>query len=189
MGVGRRIRVHHFITTEEPALLAETETDGLLHPPVINQKGCRLYLYLGCSFEILWKYSVIYYFREVIPKIPKIIKYMYTYILHMCSLSSTALLRGIVLRSGRERHKEAGFLADKDERVPGAKAKYRQCNYMSEHSAPLSSHLLFSLSVDLKSYFGHYAGRLWLFVCLWAAAKISLVCLFWFRTRLSPGAL
>lgn len=95
----------------------------------------------------------------------------------------------MALRRGRERHKEAGFLADKDERVPGAKAKYRQCNYMSEHSAPLSSHLLFSLSVDLKSYFGHYTGRLWLFVCLWAAAKISLVCLFWFRTRLSPGAL
>ncbi len=40
-----------------------------------------------------------------------------------------------------------------------------------------------------ESYFGHYAGRLWLFVCLWAAAKISLVCLFWFRTLLSPGTL
>jgi len=52
-----------------------------------------------------------------------------------------------------ERHKEAGFLADKDERVQGAKAKYRQCHYIAEHSAPLSSDLLFSLSVDLKAYF------------------------------------
>lgn len=112
----------------------------------------------------------------------------YIYILHYPYVQS--FIYCIVTRDGaEERHKEAGFLADKDERVPGAKAKYRQCNYMSEHSAPLSSHLLFSLSVDLKSYFGHYAGRLWLFVCLWAAAKISLVCLFWFRTRLSPGAL
>jgi len=33
------------------------------------------------------------------------------------------------------------------------KQKYRQCHYIAEHSAPLSSDLLFSLSVDLKAYF------------------------------------
>lgn len=41
----------------------------------------------------------------------------------MCSLSSTAFSQGMALRSRLERHKEAGFLGDKDERVPGAQAK------------------------------------------------------------------
>lgn len=118
MGVGRRIRVHYFITTEESALLAETETEGLLHPPVIiNQKDWKHDLYLECSFETEYIQCHIIlgkYFNGIRLYILSILS-----ITHICSLSSTAFL----LRIGLERYKEAGFLGDKDERVPGAQAK------------------------------------------------------------------
>jgi len=61
---------------------------------------------------------------------------------------------------------------------------------MSLHCRAFCSALFWSLVFSLCGLEGLFLGTTldaWLFVCLWAAANISLVCLFWFRTLLSPG--